>query len=425
MYKLICFLLFFCSLWAVHSQERFPTRTFDLGLEFRPRFEFRDGFQSLPVSGAKPTYFITSRTRLSFNFKQKKSRFHCSIQDVRLWGQNGLSPAFGSLHVFETYGLFPISEKWKLKIGRQAVEIDNGRLFSKANWSQFGRAHDGISATFTKNGIQSSTYLFYNQDNIATSGTTFNLNAYKYLFIHHLKYTSKKGVSFQFLNTFDGYQKENSENTVYVRGTSGGRFSFKKESFSGTIASFYQYGQLKDGTGISAYYVQPELSYSNDSFKARLGAEWISGDEQNTTISSSFSTLYGVAFKFMGHLNYFTSFPSSVRGAGLVNPYLFFDFRLNKRLRLKTEGHSFFTQRPYIPATGEAISSFLGLELDINVKYKINKSMGVDFGFSALTATESMAILKGGNPNRIPVFSFLMLTWKPTLFSVEQTSTKK
>lgn len=320
MNKLLTFVLSFFVPLFCFTQE-IDKRQLDVDLEFRPRFEFRYGYKELPANNSHPSFFTSSRTRLSLDFKQKSTKFHASLQDVRIWGQNGASPAIGSLHVFETYACFALPKNWEIKLGRQSIELDNGRLFSEGNWNQYSRAHDGIQLSFNKKKIDTRFFLFYNQNAANLFGTSYLNNTYKYLFTHFFSFKHSENFSFNIINTFDGYEKPNNEAVVYARGTSGGRLNFKKKKLAFTLAAYYQYGQLNTGQHISSYYVQPELSYKFKKNKIRLGAEYLSGDDRFSSRSHSFSTLYGVAFKFNGHLNYFTSFPVDVRNGGLINPY--------------------------------------------------------------------------------------------------------
>lgn len=392
--------------------------------EFRPRFEFRDGYRQLPTSDDLPAYFISGRTRLNFSYEKKRAAFHTSIQDVRIWGQDGKNPS-GGLGVFEAYARFKMGQQWWIKLGRQGVELDNGRLFARANWNQFSRTHDGIRLNHQTAKVRQSILLFYNQNKASLFGTDYPLNHYKYLAVHHFTYEPTENWTFKTLNSWDGYQADGTTNTVYVRGTSGGRITYEKpKKWAITTAAYYQYGQLKSGLSVSAFYLQPEISAQFKKLKIRLGMEYSSGAD-NTTISNqsrTFSTLYGVAFRFMGHLDYFTNLPNHTNQAGLINPYLLFDYRFTKKWRAKLDFHAFMSESKMVDAEGIIAAPYLGTEVDLTLNYAINKETRVDFGFSAMQATSSMEILKGGNSNIIPVFSYLMLTWKPTFFDTSENT---
>lgn len=423
MVKIVCSVIFVSLAWISWSQVD-STQSIRIDGEFRPRFEFRNGYSKLPSSGDLPAYFVSGRTRLNFRYKTSKTEFHTSVQDVRIWGQNGNNPS-GSLGVFEAYANLRFAESWWIKMGRQAVELDNGRLFARANWNQFSKSHDGIRIDQNKNKLKQSFLVFYNQSSASIFGNPYFLNQYKYLTTHYLTFKPSKSLTIKTLNIWDGYQKSGTTNTVYVRGTSGGRITYEKpEKWGITTSAYYQYGQISTGTYVSAFYFQPEAFVNIKNLKIRLGMEYVSGSDNAalTETSRAFSTLYGVAFRFMGHMDYFTNLPLHTNQAGLVNPYLLFDYRMNNVWRFKLDLHAFMSENNLMDLDGNVADPFLGIEADFTLNYLINEDMRLDFGLSMMQPTQSMELLKGGESNSLPVYSYLMYTWKPLFL---QTGKKK
>ncbi|MGM8362383.1 alginate export family protein [Flavobacterium sp. ARAG 55.4] len=398
---------------------------FSIKLEFRPRFEYRDGYKQLRTADSKAAYFTSQRSRLNVDYAQPKFKFHTSIQDIRVWGQYGQTSASGSLNVFEAYAETGISNHFSIKLGRQKVELDNGRIFSAANWSQAARAHDGINLTFNNNTIHSELITSFNQTSERIFDTDFSpttFTNYKLLNVHYLKAKLNKNFSLTTMNAADSYQSKTNSNTLYTRGTSGGRLDFEKGNLYLTLSGFYQYGQLQSGNQISAYYLQPEIQLKTNKLSTRLGAEITSGDkaEKSTTISKSFVPLYGVAWKFMGNMDYFTSFPSDVKNGGLINPYLFFTYDLNNKISLRSDFHLFYLANKVKNNLDQNINPYLGFENDLSAHYKCNSFTLIDFGFSYMAAEKSMETLKSGNSNITPVWSYVMVTFKPELFHLKK-----
>jgi hypothetical protein len=110
------------SFFAMSQSD--STRVLDLGLEFRPRFEFRDGYRTLTADSLKPATFVSQRSRLNLNFTQRKYTFVFSAQDVRTFGENGSSTPSSGIGVFESYASFPLSDQWNITIGRQGIELN-------------------------------------------------------------------------------------------------------------------------------------------------------------------------------------------------------------------------------------------------------------------------------------------------------------
>jgi hypothetical protein len=407
---------------SLNKKVNTENKIFAVGLEFRPRFEYRDGYRQLPNDTTKAAFFASQRSRLNFSYEQPKFKFLTSIQDVRVWGQYGQSSLTGTLNVFEAYAEVAVLENFSVKMGRQKIELDNGRLFSAANWSQLGRTHDGIDLIYKKNKIETELFTAFNQMDEHIFETSYSptlFNNYKMLNLHYLKAKLNENFTMTTINAADSFESKTNPNTLYTRATSGGRIEFEKNNLYLTFNSFYQYGQLQSGAKITAYYFQPEIRYKSKKWTTTLGAEILSGDDATnpSETSKSFVPLYGVAHRFMGNMDYFTSFPKDVKNGGLVNPYLFFFYDLNKKFLLRSDFHLFYSENKILDSQKQVVDSYLGYENDLSLQYKYNNFTNVNFGFSYMLVEKSMETLKGGNSNATPVWSYLMITFKPELFS--------
>ncbi|MCH5690528.1 hypothetical protein LWM68_43645 [Niabella sp. W65] len=58
--------------------------------------------------------------------------FHTSLQEIHLWGKGGRPSSIGGINAFELYVQKKILNNLMVKIGRQGVLLDNGRIFSDA-----------------------------------------------------------------------------------------------------------------------------------------------------------------------------------------------------------------------------------------------------------------------------------------------------
>lgn len=407
---------------AFNQKVNSENKNFSIGLEFRPRAEYRDGYRELRTSENKAAFFGTHRSRLYFNYSQPKFKFHTSIQDIRVWGQYGQTATAGSLNVFEAYAETSISGAFSVKLGRQKIELDNGRLFSAANWSQAGRAHDAVNIIFNSNSIHSELIGSFNQTSERIFDTEFSpttFTNYKLLNIHYLKARLNEHFSLTTINAVDGYQSKTYSGTIYARATTGGRLEYERGDLYATVSGYYQFGQLQTREHISAYYFQPEIQLRTNKLTTRLGAEFISGEntEKASDISKSFVPLYGVAWKFMGNMDYFTSFPNDVKKGGLFNPYLFFLYQWNKKLAVRSDFHLFYLGNKIKNDLGNTINPYLGFENDLSLKYKYNDFTSIDFGFSYMAAEKSMETLKNGSSSIVPIWSYVMITFKPDLFN--------
>jgi hypothetical protein len=426
---LIRLILVMTMLLPIHGKgQTDSTSSFVLSLEFRPRLEYRNGFSELPVDTSKAAAFVSQRTRLFLTYQRPKFKFHTSLQDIRVWGQYGSNSTDSGFGIFEAFAEAGITKKWGIRIGRQAVELDNGRLFSRANWSQASRAHEGINIIYRGWRIQSELMTFYNQSGEQLFANDYSPTTnYTSLSIHYFNMKVRDNIDLTLINSADGFQKLSNSNIMYVRGTSGGRINFKHKKLNLSAAGYYQYGQLQSGQQISAYYIQPEIKVTLKKLQARLGVEYMSGDDVtvDTEISHSFQPLYGVSFKFMGNLNHFTSFPSDVGGGGLINPYIFLQYKITPKIKLKLEGHTFFLENNVIMAGG-ILDPFLGIESDLKFKYTFNDFTSLESGIAYMLPSESLARIqyKTAYGYRNPLWGFVMVTFKPELLNIN-TKLKK
>ncbi|MBK0371065.1 alginate export family protein [Flavobacterium agrisoli] len=395
---------------------------FSIGLEFRPRLEYRNGYHQLRNDTTDAAFFVSQRSRINIDYAQSKFKFHTSIQDIRLWGQYGQISGAGSLNVFEAFVDAALYENLWIRLGRQKIDLDNGRIFSAANWSQPGRAHDGLNLIFANEKIESQFISAFSQMSERFFETTYSpttFNNYKILNVHFLKAKLNEEFTLTTINAADSYESKTNAKTLYTRGTSGGRIAFEKNGFYATLSGYYQYGQLQNSSKISAFYLQPELRYQLKKLTSRLGAEIMSGDDAThpSEISKSFVPLYGVAWKFMGNMDYFTIFPPDVHNGGLINPYLIMEYELSPKVMIRSDFHLFYLQNKVLDNTLKPVNSYLGFENDLSLHYKWNSFTMVDFGFSYMAPTKSMEVLKNGDSGLTPVWSYVMVTFKPELFS--------
>lgn len=414
-------LFMFSSLCAQDTTQTIQ-KQFKVDLNFRPRTEYRDGYRTLTNDTTNPAVFTTNRARLLFTYKTKGFLFHTSIQDVRIWGEVGQFSTGSNLGIFEAYVEPMMGNQFSARVGRQKLDIDNNRLFSPADWSQWSRAHEGVRIFYNSKNISTDVFGTFSQskENVFETDFTSPTNNYKVMAFHHLNYKIAENIAFMTLNVIDGYEKNNNANVLYLRATSGGRLTYSKNNFTITSAAYYQYGKDVSGADINAFYIQPEIKYKwFNKLTSTLGAEIQSGDDAKNSdkIYNSFVPLFGVAHRFMGNMDYFTSFPKDLKNGGLVNPYLFLNYQLTKKLSVRADGHLFFTQNNVLNKEGKVINPYLGFENDLSIKYKFNEYTTLDIGLSYLFAEKSMETIKGGNSSKIALWSMAMITFKPELFN--------
>jgi len=431
---------------AIKEQEAPKDKTFTIGAELRTRTEYRNGYRNLIPNGdtAVPAFFTNQRTRLLFTYEQK-NRFilHTSFQDIRVWGQADPRSYNATLQLFEGYAEVFIKPTFSIKLGRQKIALDNQRLFAENDWRANANAHDAVNFRYNGDKLSSELIFAYNQTSSRNGASTANqsggepifnttynpgFTTYKTLGVHYLKYKISDVFTLTTINAADGYQQAKSREGVYQRFTDGGRLEYEKGGFYATYTGYYQSGKNASGILLDAYYHQAELKYTiPENFSVRLGAEVMSGGntKYKSTTDHNFVALYGVAHRFNGNMDFFTTFPGDLNGAGLINPYLFFTKNAGKKLVFRSDFHLFYSENNFytkVVQAGKTVNlipnqQYLGYENDLGLIYTPKPYIKVDLGFSYAIAEHSMVVIKkSGTADYTPTWAYLSVTFKPQLF---------
>src|SRR4051812_3998638 len=416
-----------------------PANSLTISVDMRTRAEFRHGYRQIPLKDTAPSFFINQRTRLNFDFKTKRLDFFASIQDARVWGEQDPRAGQGTtstitatpatvfpIYLFEGYVEPHFNDRWSVRIGRQRIIYDNQRLFAENDWRLPGNSHDAVRFIYNnKINLNTELTFAFNQsaeNTFTTNYAPFTFRNYKDLLVHYLNYKLSKTIVLTTLNTMDGYQSAYSPQTTYQRFTSGGRLEYQTYNWYATVAAYYQYGKDSSGKKLSAFYIQPEIKYSTKSLAIRLGMEYLSGQDSTSSKDNNFVPLYGVAHRFMGNLDLFTTFPGDVKNGGLINPYLFFQYTKNK-WTVRFENHLFYSH------TGTAFKSmptnnkYLGFENDWRVNFKPTPVIDLEYGFCWASVTNSMLEVKNNiktsedlnKYSKTPYWSYISIRITPVI----------
>ena len=426
--------------------------TLTISVDMRVRTEFRHGYRNLPLkdtAAGSPAFFVNQRTRLNFDYKMKNFDFYASVQDARVWGEQDPREGQGTtssttanpsttfpLYLFEGYVEPHFNDRWSIRIGRQRVIYDNQRLYAENDWRLPGNSHDAVRLIYN-NKINLNSELLFSFGQSAENNFTTNYvpltntlstptRNYKNLLVHYLNYKISKTLILTTINTMDGYQSSVPANyqTTYQRFTFGGRLEYQTYNWYATFSGYYQTGKDSSSKKIDAYYIQPEVKYSTKTLAIRLGFELMSG--QDSTIESdkthNFVPLYGVAHRFMGNMDFFTTFPADLNNGGLFNPYLFFQYTKNK-WNVRLENHLFYSQKNAAFKGLPEKSKYLGYENDWRVNFKPTPIIDIEYGFCWALATKSLAEVRNPKSSgalldrytKTPYWSYLSIRVTPTI----------
>jgi len=383
---------------------------FTLDGQFRPRTEYRNGFQSLIADEADPGFAINTRVRLNAGFATESYKVYLSLQDVSIWGENAqLIPvdSNNSFSVFEAWASLKFSEKWSTKVGRQVLSYDDQRFFGGLDWAQQGRNHDLGKLSYKDEKFIMDFGLAFNQDfdqnggplfGFQNAGTAYPLSLpfnYKTMQYLYLKQNwSSFSASFLAVNNgFQNYDADSGEaDGLNSTQTFGTHLNFKKGSFGAAANAFIQTGSFFNGAfDISgAHLLSLDLSYkASNKVGLGFGLEIISGDDSSTTDETeAFLPTFGTNHKFNGFMDYFYV-GNHVNTVGLFDVHASANFKLGEKSSLLAKVLNFSSEQD-LPS-GE---SALGTEIDL-VYTQGFKGYTLKVGYSQMFASDGMYELKG------------------------------
>lgn len=391
-----------------------------IDLEIRPRAEYRAHYKMQSSDSFTPELYTSQRNRLDITYKTKKYKLFGSLQEIHLWGKDGKASSVASINAFELYGEAALSKKVAVRLGRQGLSLDNGRLFSTAPWAQQGRSHEGVRIFYNNKVTTTDLTVAFTRNYGKRFDEAYSPIAslqYKWLLLHHLKLRIAKDFTVTTINVADLFENKHKATAYVTRLTNGGRVEYVNNNFYATLSGYYQYGRAAENKKVNAYYLQPEISINVQRTTFRLGAEMVSGEDSTSAVrTKSFVPLYGVTWKFMGNMNLFTRFPADVGGRGLVNPYLFVLQKLSPVFFLRLDGHLFYLQHALKNSETASRNKYLGYEVDFSLNYKPTPKVEIIYGMSAFQPENTMEGLgKVKDSQKIPLWSYLMISWRPRL----------
>lgn len=416
---------------------------FTLSGEYRPRTEYRHGFNTLPATDQEYAWFIDQRTRINLDYIAEKYDVKIVLQDVRVWGSQSQmvinDGATTTIH--EAWGNIKFTDWLSLKLGRQEIIYDDHRIFGSVAWAQQARSHDAAIFKVNANGFKVDAGFAYNQDKAQITTNNYSVaNSYKafqYLWAH--KDFDNFNASLLFLSL--GQEGEDAagnllNKTLYQK-TLGGRFGYKTGSLNANAAIYSQFGDMKDGvTSVSGLLYSVDVGYTiAEKHTLFVGYEHISGNDQlNPTANTNeaFTPYFGTNHKFNGLMDYFYV-GNHIGSVGLNDIQFGYKGKLSDKLNAGLAVHLFSSdgeiEDPNNLGTGMAKS--LGTEIDITGGYKLSKEISFAFGYSQMFGTDSMVELKReynpsgvltheGDTGETANWAWLMVTIKPTFFTTKE-----
>ena len=357
------------------------------GGQVRPRFEYRD---PLPAPDGDAEYFTSMRTRLDLRagLDDNLSAF-IQIQDVRVWGSetstlddfsaNGLDlhQAYIDLGRAEEGGFMG-------RFGRQEVNFGGQRLVGAVNWTQQGRAFDGIRVGSGGSVGDIDVFAAKLKDNqvgdieqeadLVSAYGTWDLSDTQDLDLYWI-----------FDHTEDDEAVPGDQDTD--RHTLGTRWVGNVSGFTYRAEGSYQTGTFV-GEDVTAFMFGARLAHGfAGKGSVTLWYDYLSGDgDLGDDTIKVFDTLFATNHKFYGFADLFLNIPLQTRGRGLQDMAIKGTYRPHTNWLLRLDVHSF-----HMADKGPLASGHFGEEIDLVASWKYHKYLNLSAGFSYVFQNDGWA----------------------------------
>lgn len=423
--------------------------------QIRTRTELRNG-QGLPQEkDASSALFTSQRSRLNVGFSGYRLKVYTSLQDVRVWGQDGSSinrntvDANAGFMMHEAWAEISLVDTGKqikdftLKIGRQELVYDDVRLLGNLDWLQQGRRHDAMVLKFDHHGWTAHAGLAYNQNSekkvstvytgasplgpASTNGQTAMYKSMQFIYLGRKHHFGNSSILF-FKDDFSKYHFAETdveqktpifEKGVWSRYTVGGNlFGTAKRKFSFAASAFYQFGEYRDGTNLDEYLLSGSFLYAaGRKFSIGPGVDLTSGYSGSDPKKKNqrFDPLYGTPHKFWGLMDYF--YVADGFGAnGLQDYYLRSKYKAKDNLIFTLDAHQFMLPSAVKKDDGTKLDKKLGTEIDLIMGFNLTKAITIEGGYCAMFSTDTMSSSKVKNVANAQDYSdwaYVMINIRP------------
>lgn len=418
------FLLFALAGSGAYSQ-------FTLKGEFRPRFEYRDGYGIILKESQKPALTVSNRTRLSAYYKMDIVSFGFAIQDIRVWGDDDM---FSSTGVTGSKAAIDLNEGWVaikpynsglIKIGRQYLSYEDERIISPRGWNQSEVKYDAVLFQHAKNKLQVDAGLTWNNSGEKNFTDVYPGGKMKSMDFLYIKYKINDWAYLSAIGIATAFMESDTTTGLNWQSTNGLYIGIKKDALSFLASGYYQLGKNRfNGLSSNAYMFSANADYLfAKKFSAGAGIDYMSGNDQSNTDadyqakSHAFDLLYGIRHRYYGHMDLFSDFPKATANGGLVDAIIRLKYFLTEKTNIGADIHFFSLQNNVIDKSSEMLvyySKGLGQEVDLNFSWDVNKIFNVKAGYSVFLLSETMEKIQGvHNNSRFPNWAWIMITAKP------------
>ena len=426
--KWICMLMALLFSFGLKAQE--ADNEFSIDAQLVTRGELRvGGFHGDSLDKEHISHFALGKYRITADYKRSWLEVKLSPQFSGIWGQ-----ASAGLNLYEGWAKLQSEKGLFVKIGRQELTYDDGRIIGNDDWTMTAPTHDVVKLGYEGESHKVHLLAAYNQnaENIEAGHTFYSggLQPYKTMqtFWYHYD-TPKKLFGISLLGMNIGMQSALADepSVTYYQQLIGTYMAFRPKYWSLEGAFYYQMGKEEHSMVIDAFMGSVKVDVRpNEKYNLYAGYDYLSGDKFFAVPPQGgmglvyhdkvrgFNAIFGSHHQFYGAMDFF--YLSTYYGGftpGLQNLYVGGNVKPANNLNINAAYHYYAiaTDLSYLNTKA------LGHSVEIAGAYAFNKLVSVSAGYTFMQGSETMEQLNRASEKRQLHWAWLMLSIKPTLFN--------
>lgn len=425
--KLYCLVLALLCSFGLKAQE--ADNVFNLDAQLMTRGELRaGGFKADSLDSERVSHFALGRYRIIADYQRSWLNVRLTPQYTGVWGQGS-----AGVVLYEGWAKMQSKKGLFVKIGRQELTYDDGRIIGNDDWTMTAPTHDVLKLGYDGESHKVHLLAAYNQnaENIDNGVIYYSGGLQPYKTMQTLWYhydTPKKSFGISLLGMNIGMQNADQEHPItYYQQLVGTYMSFRPKYWSLEGAFYYQMGKEEHGMNIDAFMASAKLNVKPSvNYILFAGYDYLSGDKYFNVPpdggiglvfhdkARGFNAIFGSHHEFYGAMDFF--YLSNYVGGftpGLQNLYFGGNIKPVSGLSINAAYHYYAiaTDLDYVN------TKTLGHSVELASSYAFNKAVSVSAGYTFMKGSETMELLNKVSEKRQLHWAWLMMTITPKLFT--------
>ena len=425
--KLYCLVLAMLCSFGLKAQE--ADNVFNLDAQLMTRGELRaGGFKADSLDSERVSHFALGRYRIIADYQRSWLNVRLTPQYTGVWGQGS-----AGVVLYEGWAKMQSKKGLFVKIGRQELTYDDGRIIGNDDWTMTAPTHDVLKLGYDGESHKVHLLAAYNQnaENIDNGVIYYSGGLQPYKTMQTLWYhydTPKKSFGISLLGMNIGMQNTDQEHPItYYQQLVGTYMSFRPKYWSLEGAFYYQMGKEEHGMTIDAFMASAKLNVKpSENYNLFAGYDYLSGDKYFNVPpeggiglvfhdkARGFNAIFGSHHEFYGAMDFF--YLSNYVGGftpGLQNLYFGGNIKPVNGLSINAAYHYYAiaTDLDYVN------TKTLGHSVELASSYAFNKAVSVSAGYTFMKGSETMVHFKKLSEKRQLQWAWLMMIVTPKLFT--------